>query len=493
MIAMALAGLLLGGCGGGGGSGGSASPFVTVWATQVEYRTMSFGAIQDISGYADGSFVVVGNFTGQVVLGAGEANEVTLTSADMVDSYVARYNANGTLAWATRLGAFGDDYAIAIAAAAGGACVVVGYFESTITLGGGEPNETTFLAKLRDDLFVARYNANGTLAWARQAGSDSNERALGVAAFADGSVVVTGQLGGGTVFGEGEPNETSLSSQGGAGNTFVARYNASGSLAWARRTVTTPDLSGPELIGTGIATIPDGTFVVAGHFQGNGIFGEGAPNETSLSSAGDYDVFVMKHGGDGSFLWARRAGGPLEDFVRDVAAFPDGSSVITGDFKDNAVFAPGVTLANGSQGDVFVARYQPDGGLAWARRGRGSTTERGFGVATLPDGSTVVVGDYYAATNFDLAGARPPSRPASDLDQVFVGLFDAAGRLSHFGAIVGEFTENASRVAAFSDMTFVVSGGFSIEAIFGLGTPEEIILTEAVGGSDVFLARYSVP
>jgi hypothetical protein len=76
---------------------------------------------------------------------------------------------------------------------------------------------------------------------------------------------------------------------------------------------------------------------------------------------------------------------------------------------------------------------------------------------------------------------------------VFVGLFDAAGRLSHFGAIVGEFTENASRVAAFSDMTFVVSGGFSIEAIFGLGTPEEIILTEAVGGSDVFLARYSVP
>jgi hypothetical protein len=50
----------------------------------------------------DGSVVVTGAFSGEVVLGAGD-QQVTLQAVGEVDSYVARYRKNGTLEWATAI------------------------------------------------------------------------------------------------------------------------------------------------------------------------------------------------------------------------------------------------------------------------------------------------------------------------------------------------------------------------------------------------------
>jgi len=70
-------------------------------------------------------------------------------------------------------------------------------------------------------VFVARYKANGTLAWARRAGGAGQDESLDAAAFSDGSSVVTGRFTAPATFGAGEPHQTTFSTSG----AFVARYS----------------------------------------------------------------------------------------------------------------------------------------------------------------------------------------------------------------------------------------------------------------------------
>jgi len=72
---------------------GAGEPGDLVWMKQA---TVTAG--NAVAGYPDGSSVVVGSFVGSGVFGSGEPNEATLVSAGSNDVFVARYNADGTLA-----------------------------------------------------------------------------------------------------------------------------------------------------------------------------------------------------------------------------------------------------------------------------------------------------------------------------------------------------------------------------------------------------------
>jgi hypothetical protein len=64
------------------------------------------------------------------------------------------------------------------------------------------------------NLFLAKYAADGSLAWVTQVGGEPDGSAVGsaVAVAADGSAWVTGYFGRAAVFGAGEAHETPLSS-----------------------------------------------------------------------------------------------------------------------------------------------------------------------------------------------------------------------------------------------------------------------------------------
>jgi Beta-propeller repeat len=53
---------------------------------------------------------------------------------------------------------------------------VTGFFSGTATFGAGEANETELTASGGDDFFVAKYDRDGRLLWATQAGGTSGDR-----------------------------------------------------------------------------------------------------------------------------------------------------------------------------------------------------------------------------------------------------------------------------------------------------------------------------
>ena len=143
---------------------------------------------------------------------------------------------------------------------------------------------------------MAKYGPDGALLWATRAGgSDGIDQGAGIATTARGDSYVTGVFRGTATFGEGEPNETTLTSAG-------QRRYLRGQVRPRRRAAV--GHSGRRRHrsdgGLGIATTARGDSYVTGFFPGTATFGEGEPNETTLTSAGNEDIFVAKYDPDGA-------------------------------------------------------------------------------------------------------------------------------------------------------------------------------------------------
>jgi hypothetical protein len=88
--------------------------------------------------------------------------------------------------------------------------------------------------------------------------------------------------------------------------------------------------------------LADGSSVVTGIFNGTAVFGEGELNETELTAQGvDFDIFVARYSPDGTLAWAKSAGGGDIDRSGSIDAFENGSAVVTGYYQSAATFGPG--------------------------------------------------------------------------------------------------------------------------------------------------------
>lgn len=204
-----------------------------------------------------------------------------------------------------------------------------------------------------------------------------------VATDAAGNVYVAGQFSGTVNLG----GSFSFTSAAGAGNNgFVAKWNpATRSFGWARQ------LGG---VASSVA-VAGSTVYVAGYFSNTASFGG-----TVLTSAGDYDVFVVKlldAGSSSTVAWVKQAGGAGLDRPSAVAA-TNSVVYVAGQFAQVATFGSTVLTA-GTASNAFITKLTDGGNIgafAWAQQvaSAGATYASGLAVA----GSAIyVVGRFEQA------------------------------------------------------------------------------------------------
>ncbi len=203
----------------------------------------------------------------------------SLTVEGIVDGFVLKYDASGNPLWSKRIGGNGWDWGQNIAADDNGNVYVTGYFQSdTITLG-----SDTFTNPDGYDIFIAKFDASGNPLWARRAEGNNNDFGYGITTDASGNVYVSGWFESDVLtFG----TETLTNSAGTLDAIFVAKYNASGILSWAK---TTRGLS--SSLAPSICVDSSDNVYITGQFNSFPliIFG----NDT-LADMGFGDIFVAK-------------------------------------------------------------------------------------------------------------------------------------------------------------------------------------------------------
>lgn len=243
-------------------------------------------------------------------------------------------------------------------------------------------------------------------------GDEHNLRAL--ALDGEGNVIIAGMFRGAVSIGGQE-----LAGNGdGSQDIFIAKITGDQQVAWARSWTGNNDAS-PRSVAVG----SDGGVVVAGGFVDTLDLGDG----TTLTSAGDRDIFVGKLGGDGNVLWAQRFGDPFYQEAFGVAMSGGGDVALTGiawGTLDLGVPSPVATSSVTDNG--FLALLEPDGTPRWSK-GFVSGTGRvvPIDVAVDPGGRVLITG-YHEIGDADFGGGPLAHAGGQDAFLAAFALVDGA-------------------------------------------------------------------
>ena len=443
-----------------------------------------------------GNTYVTGFFTGKHATFGG----AFLTSASLEDVFLAKYAPGGNVLWAIRAGGVGSDGGNGIAVDDEGNSYVTGFFNGSASFG-----SVTLTSSGASDIFVAKYDTDGNLLWARKAGGAANEQGRGIAVDDEGNCHVTGFFSGNCSFSGQE-----LVGSGSAPEIFVAKYGPGGNVLWARK-------AGGSAVDQGQAIAVDhkGGSYVTGFVQGTVTFGGIVLTGPIIGN----DVFVAKYDSMGGVQWVKRTTGngtdqglgiavePIPFSFDPLSGSPVFASYVTGHFQGLTIFDGIPLVTSSSTPDVFVAKYDGNGKVLWARKAGGATSDMGLGIALEPlpsmSGSLPTVRPSYASyvTGFcsgtaDFGGL--PLAGSGSIPDVFVAKYDGAGNVlwvkraggggsdQGLGVAVERSPSSTDPVTGAPVFASHVAGYFTGPATFGN------LLLPSSGNSDVFVAKLGI-
>ncbi len=345
-----------------------------LWAKQAVGT--DYDICRGIAVDANGNSYVTGHFDGSATFGT-----TTLTSSGSYDIFVAKMDINGNWLWAKQAGGTNEDEGICIAINANGNSYITGFFYGSATFG------TTTLTSSGDfDIFVAKLNSNGNWLWAKQAGGTDNDFGNGIAVDANGNSYITGDFVESATFG----TTTLTSSE--YDDIFVAKLDINGNWLWVKQAGGTyPDYFYGNY---GIAIDANGNSYVTGNFAESATFGT-----TTLTSSGDYDIFVAKMDINGNWLWAKQAGGTSDDYCSSITVDDNGNSYVTGYFWGSATFGT-TTMTSSGNSDIFVAKLDSNGNWLWVKQAGGTSFDCGNSIAVDANGNSYVTGYFTESATF---------------------------------------------------------------------------------------------
>ncbi|MGQ9651721.1 MAG: SBBP repeat-containing protein [Phycisphaerae bacterium] len=198
--------------------------------------------------------------------------------------------------------------------------------------------------------------------WTRLVGSTNYDLGYAVAVDPDGNCIVAGATQG-----------SLAGSNAGRYDMFAAKYDPSGNRLWLVQRGTAE-----REFAYGVATDAAGNVYVTG-YTGSGLDGN--------SSNGNWDIFLMKFGPNGNWLWTRQDGTGQDDEGRAVATDSAGNVYITGYVRGNF---HGITRVGSA--DVFISKYDAAGNRVWSALFGSTEVDESFGIACDASGNVFVTG-----------------------------------------------------------------------------------------------------
>lgn len=437
-----------------------------------------------------GGIYVVGPFTGAPDFNPGPGT-ATLTSTGGFDVFVAKYSANGFLLWAFNIGAFATESVEGVTVTSDGGVAITGRFSEAFDADPG-PGTTTLTPIGGNDVFVAKYEADGALDWAFSVGGTDEDLGAEIAATSDGGVVVAGTFGGPADFDPG--SGTVLLTPVGAQDVFVARYDAGGTYVRAF------NVGGNGTDGAlGMTVAPSsGDITVVGTFEDAVDFDPGSGTASVTATGDNTNAFVASYTGEGGFRWVNGLTSPDNNDAADVAAAADGSVFVTGRIEATTAFGGGITVTPASLSDAYLARYEANGDLDWAFSVGGFSA--GLGVGVAPGGDVVFTGRFNSgvgANDFDPGPGTVALSGLGGLD-VFVARYESDNTfLWAYSATSpnGNSSAQGNAVAVDGDGNSFVVGTFSTEeagesVTFNFAGGQTAVLTSG-GSAEIFVAAYN--
>jgi len=290
-----------------------------------------------------GNIFLSGTFDNTLILGG-----VSTQAIGNSDGFVAKINSVGTVLWIKTCGGMGYESISAMVLDKADNIYITGAFQASIAL-----ENTTLTGNGGNNVFVAKYDGNGSFQWAQKADGNTSNDYVGSRsiAFANGTVFVTGTFDGNANF-----YSTKLTTGATESDAYIAAFNSSTSISWVKQ-IHNADINIMKLD-------PENNLCLAGNFSNGTDF----DNIHLQATKGLFvsNIFIAKLDFNGKAMWAQRAGSDYSDYCGALAVDSKENFYIAGSFSDTATFGNTKLISNGEQ-DLFVAKYDKYGNKLWLR------------------------------------------------------------------------------------------------------------------------------
>jgi predicted outer membrane repeat protein len=424
-----------------------------VWAKRMGGTLEEQG--NSIAVDSNGNIYTTGAYKGTANFGA-----ISLTSAGDYDIFVTKMDSSGNFVWAKSMGgASGEDSSRGIAVDSGGNVYTTGHFHVFADFDPDPVNVSNLNSTGPYDMFISKLDNNGNFVWAKNIGGAGADSSVSIA-VTNSNVYITGDYVNG----------------GNGDDIYVSKFDTTnGNAVWART------MGGTGIdYGLGIAIDSNGNVYTTGAFTGTVDFDPGFP-ANNLKSIGLRDIFLSKLDTDGNFVWAQNMGDTGEDFGYGIALNASGSNVyITGDYNATASFG-GIILTSAGGFDIFVANYDSNGNVVWAKSMGGAGTDYGMGIAVDLNGNVYTTGAFSNTSAFGTT-----SLTSAGLYDIFVNRLNSDGAYSWAKGMGGTLDDAGGGIAVNSTGIYTI-GAFRNVVDFDPGV-NTYNLTSA-GGADVFVSK----
>ncbi|MCW3102985.1 MAG: hypothetical protein JWO09_1425 [Bacteroidetes bacterium] len=414
---------------------------------------------------ANGNSFITGYFYSPTIT----FGSTTLTNSGLSgthDFFLVKYDPLGNVLWARSAIGASYDRGMGITTDPSGNVLVAGYFSGpSITFG-----TTTLSCSGNTNVFVAKYDSSGNLIWAKRAGGTGSSQAYAISSDVNGNVFLTGSfLNSSITFGT--ITLTNVGNQ----DIFVAKYDASGNVVWAR------SAGGNSLDnGFGISNDASGNTYVTGQYA-SPVINFGTATLTNTSS--DFDFFIVKYNGSGNIVWAKSAGGAAQEKGVSISCDALGNSFVTGQFSSPSITFGTSTLINGggSVFDIFVVKYNSSGNVLWAKSGSGSAADYVWDNAIDTSGNSFITGLFDSPSI--TFGTTTLIR--SSVRDIFVVKYDIAGNVLWAKSTTGNSFIEGYGISWDENGSVLVTG-----ALRGFANFDTILLTTpSTTTDDVYVAK----
>mgnify|MGYP006291251067 FL=1 len=244
-------------------------------------------------------------------------------------------------------------------------------------------------------VFLVKTDSNGNVIWVRtSSGGNAFRQTTGIATDSEDNIYVIGLFSSNMYFEDIFLDGTGLP------RLFLAKYTNQGDVLWAKafNPVNTGFSSGMDVV------VDHDDFVyITGHFEDTLIFDSDTLINTNQSSTYT-DIFLARLTPSGDAVWARSAGGNLDDYAYSIDLHKNGTLLIAGQvYSSNANFGNIQIDDDNPREKSYIVNYDNDGNVKWIYTSNQlfSTSSETTQITTDQKGNIYGFGNYFETIIFE--------------------------------------------------------------------------------------------
>jgi hypothetical protein len=357
--------------------------------------------VNSITTDTSGNVIVTGSFGGHTIYpitynDTAYFSNSTIVSNGNMDIFLIDYLPNGNINWIRNYGSIYNDMGNSLKCNKKNQIVFGGIFSD---YGGSPPVHGTiqfdnmfYLTSAgNSDLFLCTLNENGTVLWAKKYGNKERELFTKLSLDINDNICVLGIFYYSINFNG--IIVSSLSSVSVDGDCFIAKFDSLGNIIWAKAIggANIMSSSGGSVTNRSMMVGEQGNVYILGDYGNCTLIFQGS----SITLPNEYaaQIFLAKYDSNGNLMWAREMGGSSDDVGLDLFVGQNENCYATGLIRYYGIFGSDSVHCYGFN-DAFIAKYDSLGNEHWAIHLGGNSNDYGSSITGTSDGSLCLAGAY---------------------------------------------------------------------------------------------------